>query len=52
LAVDSGQDVQAQPVHDPIHSKITDTMTSTELVDLLEVRDGQIASYIEFFVPC
>jgi ketosteroid isomerase-like protein len=52
LAVDSGQDDQAQPVHDPIHSKITGAMASTELVDLLEVRDGQIASYIEFFVPC
>lgn len=35
-----------------VHSKITGTMASTELVDLLEIRDGQIASYIEFFVPC
>jgi ketosteroid isomerase-like protein len=35
-----------------VHSKITGTVASTELVDLLEVRDGQIASYIEFFVPC
>jgi ketosteroid isomerase-like protein len=35
-----------------VHSKITGTVASTELVDLVEVRDGQIASYIEFFVPC
>ena len=35
-----------------IDSKITGTTASTELVDLIEVRDGQIASYIEFFVPC
>jgi ketosteroid isomerase-like protein len=34
-----------------VHSKITGTVASTELVDLVEVRDGQIASYIEFFVP-
>ena len=35
-----------------IDSKITGTTASTELVDLIEVHDGQIASYIEFFVPC
>jgi ketosteroid isomerase-like protein len=35
-----------------VHSKITGTVASTELVDLIEVRDEQIASYIEFFVPC
>lgn len=34
-----------------IHSKITGALVSTELVDLIEVRDGQIASYVEFFVP-
>jgi len=34
-----------------VHSKITGTVASTELVDLIELRDGQIASYIEFFVP-
>jgi ketosteroid isomerase-like protein len=31
-----------------VHSKITGTVASTELVDLIEVRDGQI----EFFVAC
>jgi ketosteroid isomerase-like protein len=34
-----------------IHSKITGALVATELVDLIEVRDGSIASYIEFFVP-
>lgn len=34
-----------------IHSKITGALVSTELVDLIEVRDGQITSYVEFFVP-
>ena len=34
-----------------IHSKITGALVSTELVDLIEVRDGKIASYVEFFVP-
>ena len=34
-----------------IHSKITGALVPTELVDLIEVRDGQIASYVEFFVP-
>jgi len=35
-----------------IHSKITGVLVPTELVDLIEVRDGHIASYTEFFVPC
>jgi ketosteroid isomerase-like protein len=35
-----------------VHSKITGTMVLTELVDLFEVDDRHIASYIEFFVPC
>jgi ketosteroid isomerase-like protein len=35
-----------------IHSKITGALVATELVDLIEVRDGGIASYVEFFVPC
>jgi ketosteroid isomerase-like protein len=35
-----------------IHSKVTGALVLTELVDLLEVRDGRITSYIEFFVPC
>ena len=34
-----------------IHSKITGVVIPTELVDLIEVRDGRIASHIEFFVP-
>jgi ketosteroid isomerase-like protein len=34
-----------------IESKITGIVIPTELVDLLEVREGQIASQIEFFVP-
>ena len=35
-----------------VHSKITGTTVLTELVDLVEVNDGHIASYIEYFVPC
>jgi|SRR5579863_484597 len=35
-----------------IHSKITGTVVPTELVDLIDVRGGRIASHIEFFVPC
>jgi ketosteroid isomerase-like protein len=34
-----------------IHSRITGTVVSTELVDLLEVSAGKIVSYVEFFVP-
>ena len=34
-----------------IESKITGTRIPTELVDLIEVRTGQITSQIEFFVP-
>ena len=34
-----------------INSKITGATVLTELVDLVEVRDGRIASYTEFFVP-
>jgi len=34
-----------------IESKITGVIVPTELVDLVEVRSGQIASQIEFFVP-
>jgi ketosteroid isomerase-like protein len=32
-----------------IHSKITGAKVLTELVDLIEVKDDQIISYIEFF---
>jgi ketosteroid isomerase-like protein len=35
-----------------IESKITGISIPTELVDLIEVRNGLINSQIEFFVPC
>jgi ketosteroid isomerase-like protein len=35
-----------------IHSKITGVVVPTEIVDLIEVSDGHIASLTEFFVPC
>jgi ketosteroid isomerase-like protein len=35
-----------------IESKITGIVIPTELVDLIEVRNGQVTSQIEFFVPC
>jgi ketosteroid isomerase-like protein len=35
-----------------IHSKITGVVVPTELVDLVEVGDGRIISYREFFAPC
>ena len=34
-----------------IESKITGISIPTELVDLIEVRNGRISSQIEFFVP-
>jgi ketosteroid isomerase-like protein len=34
-----------------VHSRITGTTVVTELVDVIEVRDGRIASYTEFFAP-
>lgn len=34
-----------------IRSRITGATVSTNLVDLVQVRDGRIASYTEFFVP-
>jgi hypothetical protein len=34
-----------------IESKITGISVPTELVDLIEVRQGAIASQVEFFVP-
>ncbi len=34
-----------------INSKVTGTTVLTELVDLVEIRDGRIVSYAEFFVP-
>jgi ketosteroid isomerase-like protein len=35
-----------------IHSKVTGVSVDTELVDLIEVRGGRIASLTEFFLPC
>jgi len=34
-----------------VHSRITGTTVMTELIDIVEVKDGRIASYTEFFVP-
>ena len=34
-----------------IRSRITGTTILTDLVDLVQVRDGRIATYTEFFVP-
>jgi ketosteroid isomerase-like protein len=34
-----------------IYSRITGATVLTELVDLIQIRDGHIASYTEFFVP-
>jgi ketosteroid isomerase-like protein len=35
-----------------IHSRITGAAVLTELIDLVKVREGRIASYTEFFVVC
>jgi ketosteroid isomerase-like protein len=34
-----------------VHSRITGSTVLTELIDVVEVRDGRIGSYTEFFVP-
>jgi ketosteroid isomerase-like protein len=34
-----------------VHSRITGTQVKTEFVDLIELQDLQIISYVEFFVP-
>lgn len=34
-----------------IHSRITGASVPTELVDLIEMREGRIGSYVELFVP-
>jgi len=34
-----------------IHSRITGSRVSTELVDLIEIKHQLITSYIEFFIP-
>ena len=33
-----------------VYSRITGTNVPTELVDLVNLREGRIASYLEFFV--
>jgi ketosteroid isomerase-like protein len=35
-----------------VHSRVTGAVVATELIDLVQVRDGRIVSYTEFFVPC
>ena len=37
--------------HARIHSRITGVIVPTDFADLVEVRSGLIASYVEFFVP-
>jgi ketosteroid isomerase-like protein len=34
-----------------IFSRLTGTTVLTELVDMIEIRDGRIGSYVEFFAP-
>ena len=34
-----------------IFSRLTGTTVLTDLVDMIEIRDGRIGSYIEFFAP-
>lgn len=34
-----------------IFSRLTGTSVLTELVDMIEIRDGRIGTYIEFFAP-
>lgn len=34
-----------------IHSRITGVGVTTELVDVIEIRDTRIISYVEFFAP-
>jgi ketosteroid isomerase-like protein len=34
-----------------IHSRVTGASVPTELVDLVEMRDGRIGAYVELFVP-
>jgi ketosteroid isomerase-like protein len=35
-----------------IYSRISGNTVPTELVDLVEVRDGKVVSYTEFLAPC
>lgn len=34
-----------------VHSRITGSSITTELLDLVEIREGRIGSYLEFFAP-
>src|SRR5215831_18932041 len=34
-----------------VHSRVTGTAVPTELIDLIEIKQGCISSYVEFFVP-
>jgi ketosteroid isomerase-like protein len=34
-----------------VHSRITGTMALTEFAAIVEIREGRIASYLEFFAP-
>jgi ketosteroid isomerase-like protein len=34
-----------------VYSRITGSTIITEFIDIVEIRDGRIASYLEFFVP-
>jgi len=34
-----------------VHSRITGTVVLTEFIDIIEIQDGRISSYLEFFVP-
>jgi hypothetical protein len=34
-----------------IFSRLTGTTVLTELVDMIEIREGRIGSYVEFFAP-
>jgi|SRR5580698_459505 ketosteroid isomerase-like protein len=34
-----------------VHSRITGAVVSTEFIDIIEIREGRISSYLEFFVP-
>jgi len=34
-----------------VYSRITGTMALTEFIAMVEVRDGRIVSYLEFFAP-
>jgi ketosteroid isomerase-like protein len=34
-----------------IFSRLTGTTVMTELVDMVEIRNGRIGSYVEFFAP-